>query len=148
MRKKLIIVLLLILLFGITGRSKKEEKENDNKQINEVTNQMKIIINNEKYNIELEQNETVKELLSILPIELTMNELNGNEKYAYLDTSLSKDSIVPERINRGDVMLYGDNCLVLFYESFDTTYSYTKIGHVNDLPNLGKDSITVKIDKE
>ena len=33
-------------------------------------------------------------------------------------------------------MLYGNNCLVIFYESFSTTYSYTKIGHIENIDNL------------
>ena len=33
-------------------------------------------------------------------------------------------------------MLYGDSCLVVFFESFDTPYSYTKIGHVSDTSGL------------
>ena len=74
-----------------------------------------------------------------------MRELNGNEKYIYLDTTLPTNSSNPKRINVGDVMLYGDNCLVIFYKSFDTPYSYTKIGHIDNLENLGKGSIKVKI---
>ena len=33
-------------------------------------------------------------------------------------------------------MLYGDNCLVLFYESFSTSYSYTPIGYVENPDGL------------
>ena len=44
-------------------------------------------------------------------------------------------------------MLYGDNCLVIFYESFDTNYSYTKIGHIADLDNLGNNNIKVQFKK-
>ena len=45
-------------------------------------------------------------------------------------------------------MLYGDNCLVIFYKSFDTSYSYTKIGHINNLPDLGNDNVLVKFEME
>ena len=76
-----------------------------------------------------------------------MSELNGNEKYIYLDTTLPTNSSNPKRINAGDVMLYGNNCLVIFYKSFDTSYSYTRIGHIDDLPNLGNGNITVKFEK-
>ena len=45
-------------------------------------------------------------------------------------------------------MLYGDNCLVILYKSFNTNYSYTKIGHIDNLPDLGSNDITVKFTKD
>jgi len=44
-------------------------------------------------------------------------------------------------------MLFGDNCLVIFYKSFDTSYSYLKIGHINNLPDLGSGNTTVRLEK-
>lgn len=44
-------------------------------------------------------------------------------------------------------MLYGSSCLVLFYDSFSTSYSYTPIGHIDDADGLaealGKGGVTV-----
>ncbi len=107
-------------------------------------NTMKVKINDVEYEMTLENNDTVKELMNYVPFKGTMQELNGNEKYLYLDKSFKTNSTNPKRINKGDVMFYGDNCLVLFYESFDTTYSYTKLGHIDNLPNLGNDSISIE----
>lgn len=118
-----------------------------NNNDNEVINSMKITINNSEYVVDLEKNNTVRSLLSMLPLELDMSELNGNEKYVYLDESLPTNSYNPKNINAGDVMLFGDNCLVVFYKSFDTLYSYTKIGHINNLGDLGSGNIKVKIEK-
>ena len=81
----------------------------------------------------------------MLPLELSMNDLNGNEKYAYLDKSLPTNTYSPEHIEAGDVMLFGDNCLVIFYKSFTTDYDYSKIGHINDLPELDSNTITVNL---
>ena len=108
---------------------------------------IKIKINDNEYNINLEDNNTVKELLDILPLTIIMNELNGNEFYAYLNESFSVDSHNPKTINKGDVMLYGNNCLVIFYKTFDTSYSYTKIGHIDNLPDLDDSNISVSIYK-
>lgn len=48
-------------------------------------------------------------------------------------------------------MLYGNNTLVLFYESFDTSYSYTKLGYVDDPAGLdaalGNGNVVVKFEK-
>lgn len=104
------------------------------------------IINGKSYKLNLDSNKTTEELVNLLPLELTMNELNGNEKYAYMDNSLFTNSYNPKHIEKGDVMLYGDNCLVIFYKSFDTNYHYTKIGHIDNLNNLGNGSITVKFE--
>ena len=125
--------------------------ENDNK--NEVENVMEnaininVIINNQKYNAIIENNETTKSFINQLPQEFNMKELNGNEKYVYMNNSFPTNSINPKHIKKGDIMLYGSNCLVIFYKSFDTNYSYTKIGHIDNLPDLGMDDITVKFEK-
>ena len=118
---------------------------------NEKENKMPKIyasLNNKKLEINLEENSTTSALVKLLPLDITMNDLNKNEKYAYLDESLPTNTYSPKHIEAGDVMLFGDNCLVIFYESFDTSYSYSKIGHINNLPELGDENIDVTISAE
>lgn len=105
-------------------------------------------INNKKLTVNLENNSTTAALISLLPLDISMSDLNGNEKYAYLDDSLSTNVYSPKHIEAGDVMLFGNNCLVIFYKSFDTNYDYSKIGHIDNLPELGDGKILVKIDAE
>ena len=148
MNKYLSVILVCISIFVIIGCNNTKEKNSkiDN-NINEVINSVKITINNKKYIINLENNETSREFVSMLPKEFNMNELNGNEKYIYLDNTLKTNPYNPKKINVGDVMLYGDNCLVIFYKTFNTDFSYTKIGHIDNLDDLGSGSIKVKIEK-
>ena len=98
-----------------------------------MSNNINIIINNKEYNVQLEQNETAKQFYNMIPKRFNMNELNGNEKYVYLDEEFPTNSNVPNKIEVGDIMLFGNNCLVIFYKSFNTSYSYTKIGHIENL---------------
>lgn len=109
-------------------------------------NIIQVTINNKVYNVALEDNETAQALVNLLPQEFNMSELNGNEKYYYMDTSLPTNSSNPKHIEAGDIMLYGNDCLVIFYKSFDTNYSYTKIGHIENLPDLGNSNVSVKFE--
>lgn len=149
MKKRILYsIIIMIPLLMLVGCNLKNNQTNDkSNNTYEVTKDMKAIINEEEYIIDLENNETVKRFIDILPQEYEMKELNGNEKYVYLDTSFPTNSTNPKTINAGDIMLFGDNCLVIFYKSFDTPYSYTKIGHINNIPDLGNDDIKVRFEK-
>ena len=137
-----ILIICILLLAGCTNNSKTNNKESDIKMSN-----IKVTINDKAYNLKLENNNTVEEFINLLPQEYNMNDLNNNEKYVYIDKSLSTNSYNPNHIEKGDVMLFGNNCLVIFYESFDTSYSYTKIGHIDNLDDLGNGSIIAKFEK-
>lgn len=140
----------MLLMTGCGFKAKltiNESIESNVESSSEVVTSMKIKILEQEYTVNLENNKTVSELVNMLPLELEMNELNGNEKYVYLDNSLPTNSVSVKHINKGDVMLFGSNCLVIFYESFDTPYSYTKIGHIDNLPDLGNGDISVYITK-
>lgn len=65
-----------------------------------------------------------------------MSELNGNEKYYYLPDRLPTDAEHIGHIYAGDIMLYGSECLVLFYEELSATHSYTKLGFVENAEGL------------
>ena len=144
--KKILIILLLIICVGCTKVENQELKKEEIINKEEVSS-VKVIINEKEYILNLEDNETVDKFLELLPSDFNMTELNGNEKYINLDTTLPTDSMYPKHINAGDVMLYGNNCIVVFYKSFDSKYSYTKIGHIPNLPDLGSDDITIRFEK-
>jgi hypothetical protein len=81
-------------------------------------------------------NESVQTLLAKLPMTITMTELNGNEKYYQLPNRLPTNSEDVRTIKSGDLMLYDSDTLVLFYKSFTTSYSYTRLGYVEEVAGL------------
>ena len=83
---------------------------------------------------------------------VTMSELNGNEKLYNFPQNLPTESANPGTIHTGDLMLYGSITLVLFYKSFPTIYSYTKLGQIDHPSGLaaavGSGNITVTFELE
>lgn len=112
----------------------KEPEQSTDKEENALS--IKITVSGRTFSATLYDNETAREFNKLLPITLDMSELNGNEKYYYLPDSLPRNSSIPSKINMGDIMLYGSDCLVFFYESFSTSYSYTPIGKIDDPDGL------------
>ncbi len=75
---------------------------------------------------------------SLLPFTLEMAELNGNEKHADLPKALPTNASLPGTIHNGDLMLYGKRTLVVFYSTFSSSYSYTRLGRVDHPANLAE----------
>ena len=106
--------------------------EEDNMQ------KLDILIGSKRFSALLYDNEATRTLIAQLPMTLRMSELNGNEKYTDLDFPLPAAATRPSGILAGDLMLYGGSCLVLFYENFSTSYSYTPLGRIEDPAGLAE----------
>ena len=126
---------------GTTG----EDEDEENPSV--TSNKMEITIGEKQFTATLVESNTVTAFKKMLPLTLTMAELNSNEKYASLPSSLPTAATSAGRINVGDIMLYGSSTLVLFYESFSTSYAYTRVGSVDDVAGLkealGRGSATI-----
>ena len=57
-----------------------------------------MIINDKTYTLKLENNKIVDEFINLLQQEFNMSELNGNEKYVYMDNSLITNSSNPKHM--------------------------------------------------
>ena len=123
-----------------------EDGQDDDK--NEIS--MKMIVGEYTFDVEYVDNNTAEAFKKMLPVTLKMEELNGNEKYCYIDSSLPTALSTPGTIDAGDIMLFGSNCIVVFYETFKTSYSYTRIGKVKDTASLkkalGSGDVTIKFE--
>lgn len=148
MKKTIKLITIIGIVFIITGciYKNKNIKKSEGDNI-EMISSINVIIDNKKYTVNIESNETAQTFVSKLPQSFEMSELNGNEKYVYMNNTFPTNPSNPKKIVAGDIMLYGNDCLVIFYKSFETSYSYTKIGHIDNLGDLGNDNIIVKFEK-
>jgi hypothetical protein len=125
---------------------------NSNNNTNPTGSKMKIKIGNSTFTAILYDNATATAFKSMLPLTVNMVELNGNEKYVDLPRSLPTNAANPGTIQNGDLMLYGSSTLVLFYKTFSTSYSYTKLGRIDDVTGfvaaLGSGNVSVTFELE
>ena len=128
-----------------------EDPNDNNGDSPENTRTMTLKIGNSTFTATLADNATAQAFAAMLPMNLSMSELNNNEKYVYLDQSLPVQASSPGTIQTGDIMLYGSSCVVLFYKTFSTSYSYTRIGRVDNPDGLasavGSGSVTVLFER-
>ena len=98
---------------------------------------LRITVKGSVLEAKLYKNETAQAFASLLPLTLEMSAM-PHEKYGYLPSRLPSSAKSVERIQAGDLMLWGNDCLVLFYESFSTSYSYTPVARIADCEGLAE----------
>lgn len=137
--------LALAAFFMITAKG--DEAKMPNQELAEDYNKQKveedkmtslvITVGEQKFDLRLADTDAAQEIAKAAPFEIEMSELNGNEKYYYSENLPSNPQTIGQ-IRAGDLMLYGDDCIVLFYKDFQTTYSYTRLGHISDPTGLAE----------
>lgn len=120
----------LCLLFMLSGGAIAETTLKEDR--------MWMTVGEQRFAITLDDSETSRALAQRLPLTLDMSELNANEKYASLPQRLPTRAVSTGTIRNGDLMLYGADTLVIFYRTFESTYSYTRIGRVDSPQGLAE----------
>ena len=164
MRKLVMVMLSFIAITGLLAcdtddvhspesSPQPEKTSNNNKDDNPEENmKLKITIDTAVFTATLQNNTAAIAFEKLLPMTITMSELNNNEKYYDLQGSLPVAATNPGTISNGDLMLYGSRTLVLFYESFSTSYNYTRLGKIDDttglISALGSGNVTIIFESE
>ncbi|MDI1315624.1 cyclophilin-like fold protein [Prosthecobacter sp.] len=135
----------LLLLVGVPSSCKgntplageKNAASEETKRENPtMENRIKISIGAKTFAATLADNPTVSAFKAMLPLSLEMSDLNQNEKVSHLSSRLPSNDKNPGTIHDGDLMLWNSKSLVLFYKTFPTSYSYTKLGRIDNPEGL------------
>lgn len=147
--------IIFTLTIGITSCNVNDSEPIKNNDTNTEDNNpksstMKITIGTSVFTATLIDNSTTKAFKTLLPLTISMSDLNDNEKFYYFSNVLPTNAAPGGTIQNGDLMIYGNNCLVLFYEGFNTSHSYTRLGKINNTSGLvaalGTGNVTVKFE--
>ncbi len=99
---------------------------------------MWMTVGEQRFAISLEDNPATRELVARMPFNLDMTDLHNNEKYATLEQPLPTQEYSPGTIQTGDLLLYGSDTLVVFYKTFTSSYSYSRLGHIDNSTGLAE----------
>lgn len=115
-----------------------------------VSQQKKITIGKRVFTATLQDNAAAVAFKAMLPLSLNMHDVNRNEKAFDLPSDLPTADANPRTIRTGDLMIWSSRTVVVFYKSFATPYSYTRLGKIEDPDGLaealGTGDVTVKFE--
>lgn len=131
MKHLLMLLFFAVSLINCASCNKSTSGLDNNNNTNPTGGNMRLKIGNSTFTATLYDNATVTAFKSLLPMTVHTVELNGNEKYVELPRSLPTAASNPGTLQAGDLTLYGSSTLVLFYQTFSTSYAYTKLGRID-----------------
>lgn len=130
-----------------TPASDGKEDNNDDNNNEPMSNTVNIKVGSSTFTATLSGNAAAEAFKALLPLTVDMTEMNRNEKYYNLPENLPTSASRPGTIQNGDLMLWGSNTLVLFYQTFSSSYSYTPLGRIANPAGLsaalGAGNVTV-----
>ena len=108
---------------------------------------LKLYIGEAEVPVTWEDNDSVEELKTLLPLTIQMSMYGGFEQVGSIGSSITRND-EQTITSSGDIVLYSGNQIVVFYGS--NTWAYTMLGHVNlsqqemtDLLSHGNVKITI-----
>ena len=105
----------------------------------------RVLFGSIEYEMILEDNQSVNDLLGLGNVTISMTEKDGIELYGYLSNSISYNPTYTGILSKGDVLLSDSNCITILYQDIETDLNYVKLGHIDDLGNLDYWNIDVTI---
>lgn len=152
MKLNKLLLIALIPIFVIGCHKNEIDSHDNSKEVitsyfstssnNEIEEEkMKLLIDDQEVNITWENNDSVKALNDIKPLNIEMHRYGGFEQVGPIGQNIVSDDINITTIP-GDVVLYSSNQIVIFFGS--NSWDYTKLGHIN----MSNEELNALLNKE
>ena len=126
----------LVYIFFIAMLTVSPEIHSKEKKVTDV--KIRIIFNDIVLTATMYDNPTAKDLISLLPLTLELNDYNGTEKISYLPKKLSlKDAPSGCDPSIGDITYYSPwGNIAIFYKDFSYSSGLIKLGKIDSNVNF------------
>ena len=131
-----------------SASSSKEEVQNWLEEYINEEKEMKLEIDGKELNVTWEDNDSVKALKELLPLNINMHEYGGFEQTGSIGSSITRNDTQMD-VAPGDIVLYNGNAISVFYSR--SSWSYTRLGKIqaseselNSLLNKASVTFTLK----
>jgi hypothetical protein len=131
------------LIKNLVISNQEKNREEAIKEIGELPNVL-ISINGEYFTAITQVSYAAKNFVSTIPVSIEMSDIGSKMKKGCSSlVKFSGDTAKAKEIERGDVLVYEDSCIVIAYESFKGGSKYKKIGHINNMAQMPTGTYTV-----
>lgn len=120
---KIFFLWLIIPMFGFGCKNEKTRNSASKDNFFEITEKyknldslkLKITVGDKILFASLVDSKTAREFLTMLPLTLTMNDLNGREKYSSITNELSKEGKIKTSFQKDDISYWLGDGIAIFY---------------------------------
>lgn len=122
-------------LKNVVNKNKDKTYEDTINDIGELP-EIQVKYNGIYYKVDTVVSYATQSFINKFPMEVQMNDENGNMKKGCVYFKFDGDGEKPKSIEKGDLLIYGDSCIVIATNSFSGSSQYKKIGHIEGLGDL------------
>ena len=119
----------------------REEEQSEVGKLEDIT----VSIKGQAYFAKSESTKAVQSFIAHLPLEVDLKDQDGNRKVGITYFKLDSNPQKIKKAYAGDLLLEGNSTIILVYDSFKTSEKYTKIGHIENLPDLGNGNVRIRL---
>ncbi len=126
-----------VFLKNIVNNGREQTYEDAIKDIGTLPD-IQIKLNGKYYKAHTVISYASQNFISNFPLSVQMGDDGTNKKKGCVYFKFDGDSDKPKNIEKGDLLIYGDSCVVIATTDFVGYNQYKKIGHIDnmeDLPN-------------